>query len=107
MEFRRVIGCCDRALFHFWDILSSGRLSCGASRMERTFLAIFHLFPSSGTPGEGWGEGEFEGLSAFDVLQKDPHPIPLPEYLERGIKPIAQNGGYAQAPTINAPATPR
>ena len=37
------------------------------------------LTPSPGTPGEGGGEGR-----ALTDPMKDPHPIPLPEYRQRG-----------------------
>ncbi len=41
------------------------------------------LTPSPGTPGEGWGEGDFEGQSNLGT-PNHPHPNPLPEYRERG-----------------------
>ena len=40
------------------------------------------LTPSPGTPGEGWGEGDFEPSATFDD-RNHPHPHPLPEYRER------------------------
>jgi tetratricopeptide (TPR) repeat protein len=52
------------------------------------YLLAFHAYwrflpPSPGTPGEGWGEGDFEGKAASEIRNR-PHPNPLPEYRERG-----------------------
>ncbi len=40
------------------------------------------LSPSPGTPGEGWGEGDFERRKAFDA-ENHPQDAPLPQYQER------------------------
>ncbi len=55
------------------------------------------LPPSPGTPGEGWGEGDFEYRTIVEIRKQEtpanrttfnapnhPHPNPLPEYQERG-----------------------
>ena len=42
-----------------------------------------HLAPSPGTPGEGWGEGDFARRRPL-AIRNHPHPNPLPAYRERG-----------------------
>jgi hypothetical protein len=40
------------------------------------------LVPSPGTPGEGWGEGDFE-IPSNSEFKIHPHPNPLPGYRAR------------------------
>jgi arginine N-succinyltransferase len=45
------------------------------------------LAPSPGTPGEGWGEGDFE-RNTVTGSPNHPHPGPLPAQRERGPEPM-------------------
>ena len=50
------------------------------------------ISPAPGTPGEGWGGGCLERDSGqkSDARAANPHPDPLPEYRERGIRTAAR-----------------
>src|SRR4051812_18504888 len=45
-----------------------------------------HQSPSPGTPGEGRGEGSAIWNLKSQISDEDPHPNPLPEYRERGLR---------------------
>jgi lysophospholipase L1-like esterase len=50
--------------------------------MNWKFRKFGALPPSPGNPGEGWGEGMKPTTGVFE----GPHPNPLPDYRERGLK---------------------
>ena len=63
------------------DLLALGMLTCIQKCL--TMLNRPRLVPSTGTPGEDRGEGDFDRRASF-YAQNHPHPNPLPEYRERG-----------------------
>jgi Fe-S-cluster containining protein len=50
--------------------------------LELATFALDRMAPSPGTPGEDWGEGDFERKAILDI-PNHPHPGPLPVYRER------------------------
>jgi hypothetical protein len=85
-----LIGICAAAIVYEWPAVVTH-----LARPWPLFVAIIAVvalrradgahgpFPSSGTPGEGRGEGDLRARGALEN-SNHPHPNPLPAYRERG-----------------------